>query len=129
MPVITACLLSLLPGIYEQAVTTCEAADSYLQGCQSHEMLDKPATETLQQHTELTKMGVGDGSGDGTGEGDGRGEGEGEGRAGAAPDEGGNCALVWMSPWAVRVITPLQDTQGLAALCSSTSRQIAVLLQ
>ena len=91
--------------------TTCEAAASYLQDCWSHAMLVQSASESLQQHTGLTKMGVGDGSGDGTGEG----EGEGEGRAGAAPEEGGNCALVWTSPWAVRVITPLQDTQGLSA--------------
>ena len=55
---------------------------------------------------------MGEGSGDGTGEGDGRGEGEGEGRAGAAPEEGGNCALVWMSPWAVRVITALHSTEA-----------------
>ena len=110
-------------------MATCEAAASYLQDCRSHEMLDQSASESLQQHAEPTKMGVGDGSGDGTGEGDGRGDGEGEGRAGAAPEEGGNCSSVWMSPWAVRVITPLQDTQGLSALCSSTSRQIAMLLK
>ena len=53
-----------------------------------------------------------------------------KGRAGAAPEEGGNCTLVWMSPWAVGVITPLQDTPGKSAPCSSSQQQqIAMLLQ
>ena len=66
-------------------------------------------------------MEEGDGNGDARGEGDGRGDGEGEGTADAAPEEGGNCTLVWILPWAVGVITPLRDMQGKSAPCSRAS--------